>query len=41
MTDKESFADGVRDPATADDSSHAHQVPERYRWANFLRDYRW
>ena len=40
MTDKESFADKVRDHATYDDSPHAHQVPDRGRWADFLK-HRW
>ena len=39
MTDKESFADKVRDHAT-DDSPHAHQAPDRRRWADFLM-HRW
>ena len=39
MTEKESFADKVRDHAT-DDSPHAHQTPDRRRWADFLK-HRW
>jgi hypothetical protein len=39
MTEKESFADKVRDHAT-DDSPHAHQAPDRRRWADFLQ-HRW
>jgi hypothetical protein len=35
MTDNRSFADEVRDHAT-DDSSHAHQVPERRSWTGVL-----
>jgi hypothetical protein len=31
MTNKSS-ADGVRDQATADDSSHTHQAPDRRPW---------
>jgi hypothetical protein len=40
MTEKESFADKVRDHATDEDSPHAHQVPDRRRWADFLK-HRW
>jgi hypothetical protein len=40
MTENESFADKVRDHATDDDSPHAHQVPDRRRWADFLM-HRW
>ena len=40
MTEKESFADKVSDHATDDDSSHAHQAPDRSRWADFLK-HRW
>jgi len=40
MTENESFADKVRDRATDDDSPHAHQVPDRRRWADFLM-HRW
>jgi hypothetical protein len=40
MTEKESFADKVRDHATDDYSPHAHQAPERRRWADFLK-HRW
>lgn len=36
VTDRKSFADGVRDHATADDSPHAHQAPERRSWADVL-----
>jgi hypothetical protein len=39
MTENESFADKVRDHAT-DDSPHAQQVPDRSRWADFLK-HRW
>jgi hypothetical protein len=39
MTEKESFADKVRYHAT-DDLPHAHQPPERRRWADFLK-HRW
>ena len=39
MTEKESFADKVRDHAT-DDSPHAHQVPDRSRWTDVLL-HRW
>ena len=37
MTNKESFADKVRDHATTGDSPDAHQVPDRRRWAGFLK----
>ena len=40
MTEKESFADKVRDHATDDDSPHAHQVPDRSRWTDVLL-HRW
>ena len=40
MTEKEGFADKVRDHATDDDSSHAHQVPDRRRWTDVLK-HRW
>jgi hypothetical protein len=40
MTDKRSFADKARDHATDDDSSHAHQVPDRRRWTDVLK-HRW
>ena len=40
MTEKESFADKVRDHATDDDSPHAHQVSYRRRWVDFLK-HRW
>ena len=40
MTDKESFADRGRDHATTSDSPHAHQAPDRRRWADFLK-HRW
>ena len=40
MTEKESFADKVRDHATVDDSPHAHQVPDRRRWTDVLM-HRW
>ena len=40
MTEKESFADKVRDHATADDSPDAHQVPDRRGWADFVK-HRW
>ena len=39
MTEKESFADKVRDYAT-DDSPHAHQAPDRSRWTEVLM-HRW
>jgi len=39
MTDKKSLTDKVRDHAT-DDSPHAHQAPDRRRWADFLK-HRW
>ena len=39
MTEKESFADKVRDHAT-DDSPHTHQAPEHRSWAGFLK-HRW
>ena len=39
MTEKQSFADKVRDHAT-DDSPRAHQPPHRRRWADFLK-HRW
>ncbi len=39
MTEKESFADKVRDHAT-DDSPHAHQAPDRSRWTAVLM-HRW
>ena len=39
MTEKESFADKVRDHAT-DDSPHAHQAPDRSRWTDVLMQ-RW
>jgi hypothetical protein len=37
MTEKESFADKVRDHAT-DDSPHAHQTPER-RWTDVMKHF--
>jgi hypothetical protein len=40
MTEKESFADKVRDHATDDDSPHAHQAPDRRRWTDILM-HRW
>jgi len=40
MTEKESFADKVRDHATDDDSPRAHRAPDRRRWADFLQ-HRW
>jgi hypothetical protein len=40
MTEKESFADKIRDHATAGDSPHAHQAPGWRRWADFLK-HRW
>ncbi len=40
MTEKESFADKVRDHATDDDSPHAHQPPDRCRWTDVLM-HRW
>ena len=40
MTEKESFADPVRDHATDDDSPHAHQAPDRRRWTDVLM-HRW
>ena len=39
MTEKENFADKVRDHAT-DDSPHAHQAPDRSRWTAVLM-HRW
>ena len=39
ITEKESFADKVRDHAT-DDSPHAHQAPDRSRWTEVLM-HRW
>ncbi len=39
MTDKKDFADRGRDHVT-DDSPHAYQVPDRSRWADFLK-HRW
>ena len=36
MTEKESFADRVRDHATDDDSPHTHQAPDRSRWTDVL-----
>jgi len=39
MTDKKSLTAKVRDHTT-DDSPHAHQAPDRRRWADFLR-HRW
>jgi hypothetical protein len=39
MTEKESFADKVRDHAP-DDSPHAHQAPDRLRWTDVLM-HRW
>ena len=40
MSENESFTDKVRGHAAEDDSPHAHQVPERRRWAEFLK-HRW
>jgi len=40
MTEKESFADKVRDYAIDDDSPPAHKPPDRGRWADFLK-HRW
>jgi hypothetical protein len=40
MTENESFADRVRDHATDDDSSRAHQAPERRRSTDVLM-HRW
>jgi hypothetical protein len=40
MTEKEGFADKVRDHATDDDSSHAQRVPDRRRWTDVLK-HRW
>ena len=40
MTEKESFADKVRDHATDDDSRHAYQMPDRRRWTDVLM-HRW
>ena len=40
MTEKESFADKVRDHAADDDSPHAHQAPDRRRWTDVLM-HRW
>jgi hypothetical protein len=40
MTEKESFADKVRDHATDDDSPHAHQPSDRRRWTDVLM-HRW
>src|ERR671911_251998 len=39
MTDKKSFADGVREHAT-DDSPHAHPATDRRRWAAAIK-HRW
>jgi hypothetical protein len=39
MTEKESFADKVRNHATTD-PRHARQIPDRHRWADFLK-HRW
>ena len=39
MTEKESFADKVRDHATDDDSPHAHQAPERRRWTDVMKHF--
>ncbi len=36
MTEKESFAEKVRDHATDDHSPHAHQAPDRRRWTDVL-----
>ncbi|MCA1716686.1 MAG: hypothetical protein LC781_07430 [Actinobacteria bacterium] len=40
MTEEKSFADRARDPATDDDSPHAHQAPERRSWAAAIM-HRW
>jgi hypothetical protein len=40
MTENESFADRIRDHATDDDSSRAHQAPERRRSTDVLM-HRW
>ena len=40
MTEKESFADRVRDQATDGDSPRAHQASDRRRWVDFLK-HRW
>jgi hypothetical protein len=40
VTDKESFADPIRDQAVADDSSHTHQASDRRRWIDVLM-HRW
>ena len=40
MTEKESFADKVRDHATDEDSPYAHQAPDRRRWTDILM-HRW
>jgi hypothetical protein len=39
MTEKESFADKVRDHATDDYSPHAHQAPERRRWTEVMKHF--
>lgn len=40
MTDEKDLADGVDGHATADGLSHAHPVPGRRRWIDFLK-HRW
>jgi hypothetical protein len=40
MTEKETFADKVRDLGTGDDSPRAHQAPDRRRWTDVLM-HRW
>ena len=40
MTDKDSFAEKVRDHATEDDSPRAHQALDRRRWTDVLM-HRW
>jgi hypothetical protein len=40
MTEKESFADKIRDHATDDGSPHSHQAPDRRRWTDVLM-HRW
>jgi hypothetical protein len=39
LTEKESFADEVRDHATDDDSPHAHQAPGRRRWTDVMKHF--
>ena len=39
MTEKESFADKVRDHATDDNSPHAHQASARRRWTDVMKHF--